>query len=275
MLRTKDRTDTFNITEHRHACIDLLNVFMRHYMNHDKDGNITGYDEVSDFVNQILMTLPDDFFIAPCSGTKKNHPVEDNVEPGGLFIHTLKALSVIGRLARSMMFPEELDDKEFSNTMNKDLMAAMIIHDGISRSWDGKKWVTNYSHGKTIFDHVINKIESGEITTSIPSNRLELLLDATRCHMAYWSGDDTEYTIKRSTDMESNTLYRMIKAVQNADMVSSIIEVSFFPVFNDERGGHRYVYDEIVNSKNTPMINLYNSIINQMIEIYENNLISI
>jgi len=166
-------------------------------------------EKIRKFVKKVLAKAPKEFWTAPCSGSGKYHPPENQVE-GGIIVHTRKVVQVALSLFRFF---------EIKNQLAKDkIIAACILHD-IKKY--GEPWGerTDYEHGLIAYRWLIQfaALESDpskeDLVHVVPDiiDILELIRD----HMGIWSKPEPTPALKVGQKVTEKSIWHRI--VQLAD----------------------------------------------------------
>lgn len=162
--------------------------------------------DIRRFVYEALNEVPEEFWTAPASSSKKHHPPESNIEPLGLITHIVKASAVAEGLFSFYGVTDPVD---------KDIIrAALVLHDGFKGgpgAWKG-----------TFEEHAFYAVKSFEHIELDDEYIKRKILSAIETHMSRWGRPFSVVT-----DFILPDKLNLIVAL--SDMIASRKDISFYP----------------------------------------------
>lgn len=135
-------------------------------------------DDLRDYVVDILLAVPIEFYRKPASSTTKYHPSICN-KAGGLYRHTVLAVEVARRL-----FELELPVFQFSQREKDCIVAALILHDIC-------KYGEDADQRYTVFEHPLKAAEKLHYTDNLELNSLiTIIKELIASHMGKYNTSD-------------------------------------------------------------------------------------
>lgn len=183
-------------------------------------------DKIRRFVKEALAAAPKEFWTAPCSGSGKYHPPEDQVE-GGIIVHTRKGVQVVLWLCRFFNITNQL-------VIDK-LIAGFILHD-IKKN--GEPWgeKTHPEHGLIAARWLRSVIEVALV--AVPAKEwkdhehephfdpdIEDIIELVKNHMGIWSSPEPTPALVIGKKLDEKSIWHSI--VQLADYWASRKGCSF------------------------------------------------
>lgn len=175
---------------------------------------------VKSFVRRTYTELPINpkFYTAPCSGSGKNHPPENNA-PGGIPVHSIKAGHAASRIAHYLNTNDIIRDCAVAAALVHD------IHKNGHPEWGAR---TSYQHPITAAECLEELAD--EHGLSKPERTM--IVDSVKYHMRQWGPNPERATkpvlLKPSAQGQSNPRAAEL-IVQTSDYLSSRKRVSTHP----------------------------------------------
>lgn len=133
------------------------------------------FEDIRNFVTEILRLAPGYFFSSPSSSSGKYHPQYEN-SPGGLVVHTRAVAYMVTQLYDLQMYGFKSREKDL-------ILAAAILH-------DIKKNGNNSHCQYTVFDHPViaaNFIREFSNCDIISAEDIEYIAGLIETHMGQWN----------------------------------------------------------------------------------------
>lgn len=134
--------------------------------------NLIQDEEKRKIVKDLIGKLPDYFFEIPASSTGKYHPKYAQGE-GGLIKHTKATV----KIAESLL---ELEMFSGLSKIKDDIIAALILHDGLKHGYEGGKYGVS-EHPNLMANFIINELQGSEFAYT--------LAQLIETHMGQWNTD--------------------------------------------------------------------------------------
>lgn len=148
----------------------------------EKELNYINDNSIKNFTTQVLLKLPDYFWIVGASSTGKYHP-KFSLGESGLIRHTKVAVTIAMDLLQLEMMNSYSD-------LEKDIViSSLLLHDGLKHGFDGGKY--------TVAEHpllIAEFVADSEFNNMISNPTLQLIIGCLRSHMGEWTQD---YKTKR------------------------------------------------------------------------------
>jgi len=161
------------------------------------------------FVKEALSKADPHFWLAPCSGTGKYDPPENQAE-GGIIVHIIKGAQIIISLCRFFDITDQ--------SVKDKLFAAFILHDiwKFGRPW-GKS--THPEHGLIAAEFLTDLAAVDSDKKIIVDPDLADIIEMVKNHMGRWSKPDSTPALKTGKMLREKMIWHLI--IQMADFWST------------------------------------------------------